>query len=128
MRALWFGTYLVLGLVWVAAIPRYGLKGLLWSWFAVELAQLVYLVMLNARFFRAHEELDKRYLTRLVAVSTASLVIASIVLPHTIQLTLAMQVSIAILQGGLLLAVAVPLYDLIPVIGRFQGRFRKRLA
>ena len=123
-----FGTYLVLGAMWVWLIPRFGLKGLLWSWFAVEVAQLGYLVMLNARFFREQEKLDTRYLVRLTVVSTVSLVAASVLLPYTSQLTLAAQVAIAVLQGALLLGVAFPLYDLAPVWGMVQGRFRKRFA
>ena len=113
-----FGTYLVLGALWVWMIPRFGLKGLLWAWFAVEVAQLAYLVTLNARFFREHEELDKRYLMRLVVISVVFLGIASVLLPYTSQLTLPAQVIVAILQGLVLLGIAVPLYDLIPVWGK----------
>ena len=123
-----FGTYLVLGILWVGIIPRYGLRGLLWSWFAVELAQLAYLVMLNARFFRAQEQLDKRYLMRLVAVSTVFLVIASLLLPRTSQFSLPLQVAVAVFQGIVLLVIAIPLYNLIPVWGKFQSRFRRRVA
>ena len=123
-----FGTYLLLGLLWAWLIPRYGLKGLLWAWFAAEVAQLAYLVTLNARFFQDQKDLDKRYLIRLVVVSMVFLGIASLLLPYTSHFTLAEQVTIAVLQGTLLVGIAIPLYDLIPVWAKFRSRFGKRAA
>ena len=123
-----FGSYVGMGALWMVFIPRFGLKGLLWSWLAVETMQLVYLVHLNARFFRGQEELDRRYLLRLGVVSGAFLLGAAVALPYTRQLPLGEQVGIAMLNGGLLLGLGVPLYNLVPVWGKFQGRLRKRFA
>ena len=124
-----FGTYLGLGALWMLLIPRFGLLGLVWCWFAVESAQLGYLIYLNARFFAHHEPTDKRYLVRLAVLAISFLTGAWLFLPYTRQMALPVQVGIAVANGVALLALAIPLYDLASVWAEFQARRRgKRLA
>ena len=124
-----FGTYVSLGVSWMYFIPRYGLVGLLWCWFAVESTQLAYLVYLNAKFFAHVELMDKRYLVRLAILSVSFLTGAHIFLPYTRQMPLPVQVGIAVANGAALLALAIPLYGLGSVWVEFQERRRgKRYA
>jgi O-antigen/teichoic acid export membrane protein len=123
-----FGTYILLGLVWMFVIPRFGIAGLLWCWLAVEFSQLIYLVFLNARLFRGFEILDKRYLGRMLGLSAVFFAAAAFLLPLTKQLRLPAQVGIAVANGAILLAIAIPLYHLISVWGKLQGLLRKRFA
>jgi len=124
-----FGTYVTLGGLWMFFIPRFGLLGLLWCWFAVETAQLGYLIYLNARFFAHHEPMDKRYLVRLAVLSVSFIAGAKVFLPYTRQMALPVQIGIAIANGAALLALAVPMFDLGSVWAEFQARRRgKRLA
>ena len=52
-----FGSYLALVVVWIILVPQFGIMGLLWGWFAVELAQVLFIMRLNHRFFAHHEVL-----------------------------------------------------------------------
>lgn len=123
-----FGTYVLLGIVWLFAIPKFGVAGLLWCWFAVEFSQLVYQVLLNGRLFRGFETLDKKYLIRLLCLSATFLVAASFLLPYTKELGLPAQIGIAIANAAILLGLGMPLYHLIPMWGKVQGILRKRFA
>ncbi len=119
-----FGTYVLLGGLWIVFIPRFGVLGLLWCWFAVELAQLVYLIHLNAGFFAHFEVLDKKYLWRLAMLSVSFLAGAWVFLPYTRAMALPVQIGIATANGAALLGLAVPLFGLDAVWGEFRARRR----
>jgi O-antigen/teichoic acid export membrane protein len=124
----WFATYLIAAILWALLIPHFGLKAVLWVWFSVDLIQLLHLVWLNSKLFAGERELDKKYLLRLALISSASLGAASVFLPHTRLLPLAAQVGLAVVTGAVLLGIAIPVYDLAPVWGLFQGRLKRRFA
>jgi O-antigen/teichoic acid export membrane protein len=119
-----FGTYVLLGGLWLVFIPRFGVIGLVWCWFGVELAQLVYLIHLNAGFFAHFEVLDKKYLWRLAGLSVSFLAGAWVALPYTKGMGLPVQVGIAVVNGAALLGLAVPLFGLDAVWGEFRARRR----
>ena len=120
-----FATYVGLGGMWMVAIPRSGVAGLLWCWLAVEVAQLGYLVRLNARLFRGQLGLDWRYLGRLGVLSAGGVGVAGVALPRTMGLGLGVQVGIAVLVAVGLAGVAVPMYGLVPVWGEMRAGFRR---
>lgn len=123
-----FGSYIALGALWSLLVPRFGLSALLWCWFAVELAQLAYLVVLNARFFRHYEKLETEYLVKLTLLSAAALGSAHWVLPWSVHLGLPLQVLFATAVGSLILGICYPLFHLGEVAGKFRARLQKRFA
>ncbi len=123
-----FATYLLLGGLWMVMIPRYGVAGLMGCWLAVETAQLGYLIWLNARFFREHEAIERRYLTRLGGLSVAGLAVAWVTVSATRLLGLPSQVAIAVMAGVVLLGLAVPMFHLLPVWAGVRERLRTRFA
>ncbi len=123
-----FVTYLMLGGLWVVIIPRYGVAGLVGCWLAVESVQLGYLIWLNARFFKAHEVIERRYLTRLGLLSVGGLAVAWMTVGSTKMLPLPTQIAIAVSAGVVLLGAAVPLFHLIPVWAGVRERLRSRFA
>ncbi len=123
-----FASYIALGAAWLLLIPQFGLPGLLGAWLAVECAQLLYLILLNRQFFSAHVLLERRYLLRLGTLAGAMLLISYFSLPHTAELSLTAQVSIAVGNIALLLVLAIPLFQLLPIVGELRGRFGRRLA
>ena len=124
-----FVTYILLVVLWLFFIPRFGLLGLLWCWFAVEAVQLGYLTYLNASFFAHYEPKTNQYLIRLVTISVVFLIGAYVFLPYTRQMSLPLQIAIGTANGIGLFALAVPIYHLRPVWTEFLARRRgNRLA
>lgn len=120
------GSYLVMDLVWLIAIPRFGLMGLLWTWLIVELFQLFYIVRLNVGLFAAYQPLELRYVRRLVTLSVVSLIITLPLLDRAAHWPLLTQAALALLSGLALLAVAFPLYHLLPVLKKARARIQNR--
>jgi O-antigen/teichoic acid export membrane protein len=123
-----FGSYVALVLSWMVLIPRFGVVGLLWGWFAAELAQVLYIMHLNAKFFADHETLSVRYPIRMAALSIASIAAAMYALPFTAALRLPQQVVLAVAVGILILALDIPMFGLVPVWGSVRLRLQKRFA
>jgi O-antigen/teichoic acid export membrane protein len=123
-----FLSYLVLDGIWLAAIPRFGLAGLLWGWLGIELCQLLYIVRLNFHLFVYQERLDLKFLVRLSVLATALLLVANRALPYTVKLSLPTQVTIAIALGLLIFALDFPLFDLAPILRKFRERFKRKSA
>ncbi len=123
-----FGSYLALAAVWVVVIPRFAVMGLLWAWFAVEIAQVLFIMRLNHRFFAHHEVLDARYPVRMTLLSLACLAGTLYALPHTILLPLAVQALVAVGTGLLILGLDFPLFNLQPVMGSVRGMLTKKFA
>jgi O-antigen/teichoic acid export membrane protein len=123
-----FGTYLVLGVAWYLLVPRFGITGVLWAWFTAELLQVLYIMRLNSRFFAHYEAVDVKYPIRLTVLSLAFLAGTLVILPRTALLALPLQVVIAVGIGLVLLGLDVPLFGLVPVIGKLRGLVQKRLA
>jgi O-antigen/teichoic acid export membrane protein len=123
-----FGTYVGLVAAWFFLIPRFGIDGLLWAWFTVELLQVLYIMRLNTRFFAHHEVLNHRYPIRMTALSVAFLAATLAILPRTALLPLAEQAALAIGVGLVLLGLDVPLFGLVPVWGKLRGLLQRRLA
>jgi O-antigen/teichoic acid export membrane protein len=123
-----FGSYVALVATWIVVVPRFGILGLLWAWFAVELAQVLFIMRLNTRFFAHHEVLHATYPVRLTAISLACLAATRFSLPRTASFPLLEQVAIAVAAGLVLLALDIPLFNLVPVMGTVRGLVSKRLA
>ncbi len=123
-----FGTYLALVGAWFLLIPRFGITGLLWAWFTAELIQVLYIMRLNTKFFAHHEVLDAKYPIRMSTLSLVFLGGTLVVLPRTALLALPLQTVIAVGIGLVILALDIPLFGLIPVIGKLRGLVQKRLA
>ncbi len=123
-----FGTYLVLVAAWFLLIPRFGISGLLWAWFTAEFVQVLFIMRLNNKFFAHHEVLDAKYPIRMTILSLVFLAGTLVILPKTALLALPLQTLIAIGIGLVLLALDIPLFGLIPVIGKLRGLVQKRLA
>jgi len=83
---------------------------------------------LNTKFFAHHEVLDAKYPVRMTVLSLVFLGGTLIVLPKTALLALPLQVVIAVGIGLALLGLDVPLFGLIPVMGKLRGLVQKRLA
>jgi O-antigen/teichoic acid export membrane protein len=113
---------------WIAVIPGLGVIGLLWTWLVAELAQVLYIMRLNIRFFSAHKFLDIRYPMRLMVFSIILLFAAVIVAPRLPSLPLVEQGTLALGIGLAILAMDVPLFGLAPVLGSVRARLRARFA
>ena len=123
-----FGTYIGLVAAWFFLIPRFGIDGLLWAWFVVETAQVLYIMHLNNKFFAHHEVLDVKYPVRMTALSAVFLTGTLAILPRTAIMPLIGQAVLAIGVGCVLLGLDVPLFGLIPVWGKLRGLLQERLA
>ncbi len=123
-----FGTYLGLVAAWWFLVPRFGINGVLWAWFAAELMQVLFIMRLNSKFFAHHEVLEAKYPIRLTLLSLAFLAATLALLPRTVALPLVEQAGLAIAVGFVLLALDVPLFGLIPVWGKLRGLVQKRMA
>ncbi len=123
-----FGTYLALVASWFFLVPRFGINGVLWAWFTVEVLQVIYIMHLNGKFFAHHEILDVKYPIRLTILSLICLAGSLISLPHTARLGLPLQVLLGIAVGTLILALDVPIFGLIPVWARLLPRLQSRFA
>lgn len=123
-----FGSYLVLVASWFFLVPRYGISGLLWAWFTAEVIQVLYIMRLNSKFFAHHEVLDQKYPIRMTALSVVFLAGTLVVLPKTALLGLPLQVLIAVGIGLAIAGLDVPLFGLMPVMGKLRGLVQKRLA
>ena len=122
-----FATYLALVGAWFFLVPRFGINGVLWAWFATELLQVLYIMRLNVRFFAGHQTLSARYPLRLTLLSLVFLGGSLALLPRSSQLPLLTQAALALAVGTVLLALDVPLFRLIPVWGKLRGLLQKRL-
>ncbi|MBS1815759.1 MAG: hypothetical protein JSS87_12870 [Acidobacteria bacterium] len=122
-----FFTYLILVGLWFVIVPRYGLLGLIWCWLVIESAQVLYLVILNGRFFAHVEKLNLRYIVRLAGLSAVFLVLASVTLPHLVMRPLWFQGLIATAVGGLIFLLDIPLFGVrevvAPLVAKLRGRF-----
>ncbi len=123
-----FGTYVALVATWWVAIPRFGVLGLLWGWFAVELLQVLYIMRLNVKFFAHHEALDARYPVRLTLLSLALLAATVAALPHSSRFPLIPQGLLAVGVGLAILGLDIPLFNLVPLWGTVRGVMSRRLA
>lgn len=123
-----FGSYLALVMIWMVVVPRFGIMGLLWAWFAVELAQVLFIMRLNHRFFAHQEVLSVRYPVRMALLSLACLSGTMVALPHTRLLPLLLQGILAVVVGLLILGLDFPLFNLLPVVGSVRGLVTRRFA
>lgn len=123
-----FATYIILVALWFIVVPRYGLAGLMWCWLAVEVAQLSYLVILNARFFRHVERLDLRYILRLTGLSLVFLGTAWFALPHLVLQPIWLQAAVALAVCGLIFLLDIPLFGVREVAAPMVGKLRQKFA
>jgi O-antigen/teichoic acid export membrane protein len=123
-----FGTYAVLAAAWYFIVPRFGIDGVLAAWLAAELAQVLYIMGLNHKFFAHHEVLDVKYPIRLTLLSVLCLAGSHWLLPRIEYLSLILQGAIAIAIGAAILCLDVPLFHLIPVWSRLRLRLQQRMA
>ncbi len=123
-----FLTDLLLVAAWFLLVPRFGIQGLLWAWFSAELAQVLYIMRLNHRFFAHHETLNAKYPLRMTFISLACLAATFAALPHTLHLPLYTQAAIAFAVSAVILALDIPLFHLTPVIASLRTLLHRRLA
>jgi O-antigen/teichoic acid export membrane protein len=123
-----FGTYVALVAAWWVAIPRFGVLGLLWGWFTVELLQVLYIMRLNVKFFAHHQALDARYPVRLMLLSLVLLAGTVAILPYSSQFPLLLQGVLAVGVGFAILALDIPLFNLTPLWGTVRDAMGRRLA
>jgi O-antigen/teichoic acid export membrane protein len=123
-----FATYVALVALWLILIPRFGIMGLLGAWFAVELSQVLYIMYLNAKFFAHHAVLHLRYPVRMSLLSIAGLAGTFLLLPHTALLPIWEQMGLALAVGFVLLALDIPLFNLVPLWGTVQGAVARKMA
>lgn len=128
MARLMTGSYVAMDLAWLITIPRFGLMGLLWTWLIIELFQLSYIVRLNVGLFAAYQQLELRYVRRLVALSVVALVITLPLLDRAAHWPLLPQAALALLSGLVLLAAAFPLFHLKPVLIKARARMQARFS
>jgi len=83
---------------------------------------------LNTKFFAHHEVLDVKYPLRMTILSLVFLAGTLVLLPKTALLTLPIQTAIAIGIGLILFGLDIPLFGLIPVLGKLRGLVQKRLT
>lgn len=123
-----FVSYLVLVGLWSAIVPRFGLTGLVWCWFAIEAAQLAYLVVLNGRFFAHVEKLDLRYILRLALLSTVFLGSAAYTLPRLVLQPIWLQTIVALGVAVLIALCDIPLFGVREVAAPMFNKLKQKFA
>jgi O-antigen/teichoic acid export membrane protein len=121
-----FATYVLLVVGWAISIPFFGVMGLIWGWFVVEVLQVLYIMRLNVKFFAHHEAIDARYPVRLLLLSLALLLATYEALPHSSHYPLFPQLLLAIGVGLAILVLDIPLFNLKPLWGTVRSVVGRR--
>lgn len=123
-----FSSYAAMVVVSFGTIRYAGVNGFLWTWLAAEALQTVRLIALNHRLFKHVEEIDKRYITRLVALCAAGLVMALAALPRTSAWPLLEQGAVSAVVAAVVGAVAWRVFGVKDVYASMKGQLSKRFA
>jgi O-antigen/teichoic acid export membrane protein len=127
-----FSSYLLMVLLSIPFVMRFGTMGFLFLWFITESSQLVYIVYLNHVLFDPAATLEPplamRNLIRLFALSATGIVAATFILKRTSEaghlIQIAATIGTLIVSGG----AAYALFDLKHVLRSFASRVRGRFA
>jgi O-antigen/teichoic acid export membrane protein len=121
-----FGSYMLMGALWIVVIPHFGIYGLLWVWLGIEMCQLIYTVWLNMLLFKSYEQLELKYLVRILVFSATLLLISTRALIWSLRLPLSLQVVATIALCGVIFMLDFPLFHLVPVLRKFRERLKQR--
>ena len=113
-----FSSYIALAVIAVPMVHWQGMMGFLYTWLAVELFQLVWIVQLNRRLFAHTGEQRLTYLYRLAALCLAGLAVAGLILGHTYRELYRVQCTAGFVVGLSLAAIAYFLFDMRGVVDK----------
>jgi len=123
-----FFSYAAMVVVSIGTIRYAGVNGFLWTWLAAEALQTVRLIVLNHQLFQHVEEIDKRYITRLMALCMTGVLVALAALPRTSVMPLMEQVAVSALVAAVVGAVAWRVFGMKDVYVSMKGQLSKRFA
>lgn len=123
-----FFTYIGMIAVSVGTVHLFGIVGFLWTWLAVEIAQMVRIVHLNIKLFSRFERLELKYLRRLSAICVCSLLLSLALLERTSALPILWQVTLALLSAAILAACSWPLFGVSDVLRKMSAQFTRKFA
>ena len=123
-----FFSYIGMILVSIGAVHLLGIVGFLWTWLAVEILQISRIVRLNIELFAQFEQLELKYLRRLVVLCVASLLVSFALLERTSTLPILWQIGTSLLLTALLTALSWPLFGVGEVLRTMTAQFSRKLA
>jgi hypothetical protein len=121
-----FGSYMTMIALSFATVPWGGVVGFLWTWLAVELFQIAFIVRLNVKLFAHIETIEFVYLRRLISICVPALIAALLLLHRIAALAMPLQVVIAVASGMVIAAVGWQLFHVRQVLDKIGGQFARR--
>jgi hypothetical protein len=123
-----FGSYMAMIALSLLTVPWLGVVGFLWTWLAVEVFQMAFIVRLNVQLFAHIETIEFVYLRRLIGICVPALIAALLLLHRVAALTMPLQIAIAVSSGLAVAAVGWQLFHVRQVLDKIGGQFTRRFA
>lgn len=128
LARLMFFSYLAMVGVSVATVHWFGVVGFLWTWLATEIFQMASIIRLNVQLFAHYQQLEFRYLRRLIATCFLALLGSYALLEHMSNRPMLWQVGLSV-AGGLAVTTAVWfLFGVHGVLKKAQGLLFSKFA
>ncbi|MEO6965562.1 MAG: hypothetical protein ABI076_06645 [Acidobacteriaceae bacterium] len=121
-----FFSYVALVIVTVPMVHWLGMLGFLYTWFAVELFQVVRIIGLNKKLFAHTGQHSLTYVYRLLALSSSGLLVAGVILSHTYQDLYRWQFVASVSMSAVLTVAAFFLFDMRIIVKKLWARFGAR--
>ncbi len=122
-----FFSYIAFAALSIFMVRWQGIYGLLYTWLAVELFQLVRLIGLNQDLFAHTGDHRLTYVYRLAALGAAGLVGAGWIVARTDHDTYRVQFAAALGISAILAIVAFQLFNMRTIVQKLSGRLVQRL-
>ena len=120
-----FVSYIVMIAISFYVIPRYHLVGFLILWFVTEFAQTLNILWLNMKLLRAHGEVDKWPVIKMLILVPLAAIASIAIARHDRAFGYVTQAAIAVGFGLILFAVSAWLFRLRDVLERFRQRMSR---
>ncbi|HEX4019578.1 MAG TPA: hypothetical protein VHX63_00400 [Acidobacteriaceae bacterium] len=123
-----FFSYIALIALAIPMVHWYGMEGLLLTWLAVELYQVIRIIRLNQDLFAHTGEHTLSYVYRLAGLCLVGLAGAGMLLRHTSTDSYWMQCAAGVGTSAILAIVAFFLFDMRTIIQKLSTFFSKRMG
>jgi O-antigen/teichoic acid export membrane protein len=122
-----FFSYVALVIVTVPMVHWLGMLGFLYTWFAVEIFQVVRIIGLNKKLFAHTGQHSLTYVYRLLALSSIGLVVAGVLLSHTYRNLYRWQFVASVSMSAGLTVAAFFLFDMRIIVKKLSGHFARMM-
>jgi O-antigen/teichoic acid export membrane protein len=128
-----FTGYIIMVVVSLVTIRRYGLNGFLWTWLLVEMVQTALILRMNKELFTGKEgtsvaAVDAGYLLRLAGVSTAGLIAGMFLLRHTREWSYTLQAGSDLVLIALIAGVAFFVFQMAGMGKQMRAKLASRFG